>query len=148
MAPGATSPVIGRRSGPSIPRFLPGQKILVSPGQLFCGIACSSHFAVLNGYFADPSTLGRTLIPTGPLAESEPPYIWTGRAIIAINLAANIPPPHPLPLDAMALYDPATNLWTRLPAAPGRPPFAAAPIWTGTELLALSDSGQLFAFSH
>jgi hypothetical protein len=125
-----------------------GRTILVSPGQLFCGVGCSPHFAVLPGYFADPATLRRTLIPTGPLAESVPAYIWTGRTIIAVNLAANIPPPHPLALDSMALYDPATNTWTHLPATPGHPSLAATPVWTGTELLALTDSGQLLAFTR
>jgi hypothetical protein len=125
-----------------------GRAILVSPGELFCGVACSSHFAILHGYFADAATLRRTLIPTGPLAESEPPYIWTGRAIIAMNLAGRIPPPHPLPLDAAALYDPAANRWTRLPAPPGHPAFAVIPVWTGSEMLALTIRGNLLAFSR
>jgi hypothetical protein len=124
------------------------QGILVSPGELFCGVACSPHFAILHGYFADAATLRRTLIPTGPLAESEPPYIWTGRAIIAMNLAARIPPPHPLALDATALYDPATGRWTLLPTPPGHPALAAIPVWTGTELLALTARGNLLAFSR
>lgn len=123
-----------------------GHAILVSPGQHFCGVACSPHFAILPGYFADPATLSRTLIPVGPLAESVPPYIWTGRTIIAINVLANIPPPHPLPLDAMALYDPATNRWTRLPATPRHPSLAAIPVWAGSELLALTGNGELLGF--
>src|SRR5262249_28261475 len=29
-----------------------GSEILVSPGQHFCGVACSPRFAILHGYFA------------------------------------------------------------------------------------------------
>jgi len=134
-----------------------GDSILVSPGALFCGVACSPHVAILHGYFADAATLRRTLVPTGPLAESvaaapgsggEPPYIWTGRAIIAVNLAGRITRPHPLQPDAIALYNPDTNVWTRLPTPPGHPALAAIPVWTGTELLALTARGNLLAFSR
>ena len=133
------------------------QAILVSPGGLFCGVACSSHLAISRGYYADTATLRRTLIPTGPLAApvapapdsiGEPTYIWTGRSIIAMNLVGRFPPPHPLPLDATALYDPAARRWTRLPTPPDHPALAATPVWTGTELLALTARGNLLAFSR
>jgi len=36
--------------------------------------------------------------------------------------------------------------WRALPAPPGYPPLAAPPIWAGTQLLELTNSGQLLAF--
>lgn len=125
---------------------LTGQAILVSPGQLFCGVACSPQFTILHGYFADPATLRRTLIPLGPLGPTDPAFVWTGRSIIAINPGAIIGGPHPIRPDDMALYNPISNGWTRLPAPSGHPSLAIIPVWTGTELLALTNSGRLLAF--
>jgi hypothetical protein len=48
--------------------------------------------------------------------------------------------------DDTAMYNPATRRWSRLAAAPGRPALSVGPVWTGTELLALTDSGRLLAF--
>lgn len=100
------------------------------------------------GYFVSPVTLTRTPIPVGPLAQAEPTYTWTGRAIIAIDQDTDIGNPGDCILqeDDMALYDLATRHWTRLPAPPGYPKLAAPPIWTGTQLLELSDTGQILSF--
>ena len=112
------------------------------------------------GYFADPATLTRTIIPAGPLGEANPAFVWTGRAIIAVNLDAAIGGRGPIRPDDMALWDGSAGRWLRLPAPPDYPRLAstgrfipasevapsAAPIWTGTELLALTDTGHLLGF--
>ncbi len=128
--------------------FFTGHRILVSPGQVWCGPACPAPFAALPGCFANPSTLRRTLIPLGPIGQSQPAFIWTGQGIIAIDLTATIFGPGPTHIrpDDMALYTPASRRWTRLPAAPHHPELAATPLWTGHELLTLTASGQLLSF--
>lgn len=76
------------------------------------------------GYFADPATLTRKIIPPGPLGQANPALIWTGRAIIAIDLDASIGghgSQGPIRPDDMALWDPAADRWLRLPAPPGYP---------------------------
>lgn len=122
-----------------------GDAILVSPGQIWCGDFCSPPGAAMPGSLVNPATLRRMVIPAGPIGQTIPPYIWTGRAIIAVNLYSSGGRP-PLRPDDMALYDPATGRWSGLPATPGYPNLAAAPLWAGTQLLALTDSGALWSF--
>ena len=125
-----------------------GSEILMSPGQLWCGLCSHPPFA-FPGYFADPVTLHRTSIPAGPIGKSAPVYVWTGHAIIAIDAETEIGGPHGLtmrPGDA-ALFDPAARRWQRLPAVPGHPyPASGAPLWTGTQLLYLATNGSLLTF--
>jgi hypothetical protein len=126
-----------------------GRSILVPPGQNWCGEICVLPYTWFPGYFANPVTLRRSIIPLGPLDQALPAYVWTGRTIVAIDLEEiTTGPGGRIRPDDMALYDPGTARWTRLAAAPGRPSFAAAPLWTGNELLALTDSGRLLAFER
>lgn len=128
---------------------LAGAAILVSPGQVWCGTACSPPYTSNPGYFADPATLTKKIIPPGPLGQANPAFIWTGRAIIAVDLDASIGGhghQGPVRPDDMALRDLATSRWLHLPAPPRYPRLSAAPVWTGTQLLALTDTGQLLTF--
>jgi hypothetical protein len=123
-----------------------GTAILVSPGQIWCGWYCIPPYTWNPGYFANPATLARTIIPSGPLGEVNPAFIWAGNAIIAVNLGSSVSGPGiQIQPDDMALWDPASRHWTRLPAPPGRPAMSVTPLWTGTELLALTDNGQLLS---
>jgi len=125
-----------------------GAAILVSPGGIWCGIRCSPPYTFRPGYFADPATLTRKIIPAGPLGPVNPAFIWTGRAIIAVDLNASFSGPggqRPIRPGDMAVWDPAASRWLGLPAPPGSPGLAAAPLWAGTELLALIDTGRLHA---
>jgi hypothetical protein len=45
-----------------------------------------------------------------------------------------------------ALWNLSTGRWLHLPAPSGHPGLAAAPVWAGTELLALTGAGHLLAF--
>jgi hypothetical protein len=120
--------------------------ILVSPSEFWCG-ACPGPFVAFPGFFANPVSLHRTAIPAGPLGQAVPDFIWTGNAIIAVNIGASVDGPGVrIRPDDMALYIPVTKHWSRLAAAPGRPVLSVTPVWTGTELLTLTDSGHLLAF--
>jgi hypothetical protein len=86
------------------------------------------------------------LIPTGPLGYSEATFAWTGRGVIAVDLyGGGVSPPgrRQIRVDDMAGYDPGSGRWRALP---GYPPLAAPPIWVGTQLLEVTNSGQLLAF--
>jgi hypothetical protein len=125
-----------------------GTAILLSPGQIWCGYSCIPTPTWNPGYFANPVTLARTIIPAGPLGQVNPTFTWTGDAIIAANVdgdEVDRPGHEVLPGD-MALWDPATGHWTTLQSVPGRPHMSATPVWTGTGLLALTDDGSLLAF--
>jgi hypothetical protein len=123
--------------------------ILVPPGQVWCGNLCSPPYTSFPGYFADPVTLARTGIPAGPLGNLDPAFVWTGRAVIAVNEDASVGTGSSHltvgPGD-MALFDPGTRRWQRLPTPPGYPRLSAVlPVWAGTELLAITARGQLLA---
>ena len=137
-----------QHEAPVAPPSYTGSQILISASQIWCGLACSPPGASIPGYFADPVTLRRTPIPAGPLGQTEPTYIWTGRAIIAFG-GATISGPNGLTMrpGALALFDPVTSRWQRLPAVPGYPyPAGGAPLWTGTRLLYLTTNGSLLTF--
>ena len=137
-----------QHEAPVAPPSYTGSQILISASQIWCGLACSPPGASIPGYFADPVTLRRTPIPAGPLGQTEPTYIWTGRAIIAFG-GATISGPNGLTMrpGALALFDPVTSRWQRLPAVPGYPyPAGGAPLWTGTQLLYLTQNGSLLTF--
>lgn len=125
-----------------------GSAILIPPSQVWCGTACLQPSSSLPGYFVNPATLTRTTIPPGPLGETAPAFLWTGRAIIAVNLNADISGPRSRRIrpDDMALYDLATRSWRTLPPPPGYPALSATPIWTGTQLLELAKDGRLLSF--
>jgi hypothetical protein len=81
--------------------------------------------------------------------QADPALIWTGRAIIAINLDASIGAgagQAPIRPGDMALWNLSTGRWLHLPAPSGHPGLAAGPVWAGTELLALTGAGHLLAF--
>jgi hypothetical protein len=127
-----------------------GTAVLVAPGQIWCGTDCMGPGLGLGpggtGFFMDPATLATSMIPEGPNSEAIPAFIWTGRAVLAVDLHTVIDDRHSrtLPGDT-ALWDPAASRWLRLASPPGAPAFSAGPVWTGTRLLALTDSGKLLA---
>jgi hypothetical protein len=125
-----------------------GTKILLAPGQIWCG-ACS-HPAPFNehGYLVDPKTLRRTPIPHGPLDDLGPQILWTGAAEISFNSGGEITGPHVrvLPGD-IAIWNPANRKWSRGPRAPKQLDDAPA-VWTGTGLYVLAHDGSLLAYGR
>ena len=131
------------------PPILTGYGFLFSPGQIWCGNECSPPSASFPGFFANAQTLARHPIPKGPLGQTGPSYAWTGGAIIAVDLYAEITGPgtrHIRPAD-MAAWDSASG-WLALPSPPGHPSLAAPPVWTGSALLELTANGQLLSFAR
>jgi hypothetical protein len=124
-----------------------GRQILVPPGQLWCG-RCSHPFGDRLGLLADPGTLRTTRLPRGPLDGTDPVMVWTGDAALAINPGTEISGPgvHVRPGD-MAVWDPASGAWRRLPGAPRTLQPDAAPAWTGRELLGIATDGALLSFA-
>lgn len=133
--------------------FFTGSSILVSPSQFWCGNGCHSQSnSAFPGYFANPATLARTAIPAGPIGRLSPGYVWTGRAILAVNNTTEgtgstggnyhitVGP------GLTALFDNSTGRWQSLPHPPGYPHAGSvAPVWNGHELLMLTAGGQLLA---
>ena len=125
-----------------------GSKILLAPGQIWCG-ACS-HPAPFDehGYIVDPATLHRTAIPHGPLDDIGPQIVWTGRAEISFNTAGEITGPdiRVLPGD-IAIWNPTTRKWTRGPRAPKAIGDAPA-VWNGTHLFVLAQTGTILSYGN
>jgi hypothetical protein len=77
--------------------------------------------SVGKGAAYDPAMDRWRALPLSPLrAKSGSAAVWTGRFFIIIGGIANGMLPAPGP--GAAAYDPATNTWTALPAAPSYPP--------------------------
>jgi hypothetical protein len=129
-----------------------GDGVLDTPGDLWCGDLCTGVFTDNDrGYFVNPVSLAAKRIPAGPFAALESgdlTWVWAGDAILTVDAAPNPDGPSGRPILSgdMAMFDPATQRWTGLPATPGHPPLAGSSVWTGTELLNLAESGALFAF--
>jgi hypothetical protein len=133
--------------------FFTGSSILVSPGQRWCSLRCREKTtSTFPGYFVDPVTMARTTIPAGPIGSLGPEFVWTGRAILAVNNTTigtgsssgnfhiTVGP------GLTALFDPGTGRWQRLPHPPDYPHVGlVSPVWDGHELLLLSASGRLLA---
>jgi hypothetical protein len=87
----------------------------------------------------DPSTNTWTLLPLFPLeARSGAPATWTGRQLIVFGGQAASDAPDRGLADG-AVYMPADNSWSVLPAVPAQAGWtvgAVAPAWTGSELIA------------
>ena len=129
------------------PPLFTGTQILIPPGQIWCGVC--SHPAPFGEHasLADPGTLRLTPLPHGPLDDTGPLLVWTGSAVISINPSSQITGPHVSvrPGD-LAVWDPATGDWRRLPRAPRPLQDDAAPAWTGHQLLAIATDGALLSF--
>ncbi len=123
-----------------------GSAVLVSPGQFWCGDICPGPLVPFPGYFVNPVSLHRSVIPGGPLRLAVPAFTWAGHRIIATDLDATVSGPHlHLRPDDLASYNPTTRRWQLLPVLPGRPAIGTAPVWDGHELLALTNDGALWA---
>ena len=126
--------------------------VLDTPGDFWCGDLCTGAFINNDrSYFVNPVTLAARLIPAGPFAALESGdlnWVWAGHAILTVDAEPNPDGPtgRPILSGDMAMFDPATGRWTVLPATPGHPPLAGSSVWTGTELLNLTEAGALFAF--
>jgi hypothetical protein len=123
-----------------------GTRILLAPGQFWCGVC--PHPAPINehGYTVDPQTLRRTAIPHGPLDDLGPQIVWTGAAEISFNAGGQITGPNVSvrPGD-IAIWNPADRRWARGPRAPRRIGDAPA-VWSGRRLYVLARDGRLLAF--
>jgi hypothetical protein len=126
--------------------------VLDPPGDFWCGDLCTGAFINNDrSYLVNPVTLAARRIPAGPFAALESGdlnWVWAGDAILTVDAEPNPDGPSGRPVLSgdMAMFDPATQRWTGLPATPGHPPLAGSSVWTGTELLNLTEAGALFAF--
>ncbi|MGA2837119.1 MAG: hypothetical protein ABSF84_11035 [Acidimicrobiales bacterium] len=101
-----------------------------------------------KGAAYNPTTDTWRALPPSPLrAKTLPTSAWTGRFFIVIGGSAGGTLPAPGP--GAAAYDPATNTWTALPAAPMYPPQFSSPtfaadqredgsaVWTGSAVVVM-----------
>lgn len=73
-----------------------------------------------------------------------PSTVWTGGEMIVFGgFSANPPPPGSIRDDAVA-YDPVTDTWRTLPAAPLAARVGAVTVWTGTDVVVAGGSDADF----
>jgi N-acetylneuraminic acid mutarotase len=125
---------------PDVAEALSAGKLAVVRGSPYnCG-NCPGPWVPEATDLYDPAGNGWTRLPTDPLTGGL--AAWTGAALFSFNPGAEMasesdPSTDVVPGDA-SVFDPATNGWQRLPAAPwggcdnGLP---WAPVWTGQALI-------------
>lgn len=94
----------------------------------------------LFGY--DPATAAWHYLAVGPQALPDvEDAIWTGQDLYTRGITYNCGPcPGPFVPEATAVYDPAANTWTRLPADPLGGDHLLS-VWTGAALFSFNSSG-------
>ncbi len=132
------------------------------PGRAYAAAAWSGHEVLLwggqNGLTSqigkgagyNPATNTWRPLPLSPLrAKQGSTGVWTGRFFIVMGGSAGPRANFPVPGPGSAAYDPASNTWTAMPAAPDFGPLAPTPnipadqrvgalgIWTGKSVLML-----------
>ena len=127
-----------------------GREVLLWGGEIGRSLQARSSLgaaSVGQGAAYDPVENRWRALPLSPLrAKFSPAAVWTGHLFIVIGGSANGVLPAPGP--GAAAYDPATNAWTALPAAPTYPPPATNgptgpadqrvggfAVWTGTAVV-------------
>jgi hypothetical protein len=113
-----------------------GSVILLPASQPFCGGCTGSIVLNRTGIVLNPADASTSVIPHGPVDDLDPTYLWTASALLAVNTGTFTSGPDgtSLPGEA-AVWDPATDLWTRLPDSPDGVASSPAIVWTGTSLL-------------
>ncbi len=124
-----------------------GSKVLLAPGQIWCGACSHPPPFDAHGYLVNPRTLHLTQIPHGPLDDLGPQILWTGRSELSLNADGGISGPgvHVEPGD-LAAWDPQTGRWAREPRAPMHVGDMPA-VWTGKRLMVLAQDGHLLAYA-
>jgi hypothetical protein len=115
-----------------------GDEILMSGGQPFVGFHSSPAITV-PGRRLDPATGTSTPLPDFPGLGFGGGYriAWTGAALLGYGTDTYQQDPDGRTIlpGAAAAWDPATDSWTPLPAAPLAAYGTSSGVWTGTELL-------------
>jgi hypothetical protein len=124
-----------------------GRKVLVAPTGIWCG-ACSPPFdSNEHGYAVDPQTLHRNQLPHGPLDDTHPQILWTGRSELTLNFDTETSGPGGrIEPGDIAAWNPLTRRWTRGPRAP-RALGDAPALWNGKRLLVMAQDGHLLAYT-
>lgn len=115
-----------------------GSTLLIAGGQPFVGFHSSPAWTV-PGQRLNPDTGAATDLPQFPGIVDMGDYAiaWTGAALLGYGSDSYVQEADgtiQLPGQA-AVWDPATDVWTVLPAAPLAPYGVVPGVWTGTELL-------------
>lgn len=90
----------------------------------------------LTGQRFNPATAQESTISHGPLDDLDPQNVWTGGALVALDLLATTSPDgHHAHPGRAAAWDPARNSWTPLSALPLTSDDNPQGVWAGTRLL-------------
>jgi hypothetical protein len=120
--------------------------VIVPAGQIWCGDC--SHPAPMNehGYLADSRTLHGRALPHGPLDDTDPQPVWTGRALITLAGAEVAGPGVSITSGDLAVWDPGTGRWARATRSPDALDYRSTPLWGAHRLFAIDVHGQLLTF--
>jgi Galactose oxidase, central domain len=116
--------------------FSTGTDIVVPAAQPFCGDCKGPWVSGQQGRLLDVAANTWTLLPHGPVDDLEPNVLYTGATMLAFdtNASTSGPDGNHFPGEA-AVWDPMSDRWTPLPAAPLASGGNAVAVWAGDRLL-------------
>lgn len=119
-----------------------GGEVLFPAAQPFCGGCAGPMVTNRTGLRVNPATGAAAVIAHGPVDDTSPTYLWTGAAMLALNSTGIT---GTQVNGQSAVWDPATNIWTRLAESPSGAGQAPVMVWTGKVLL---EWGQFAHYSE
>jgi len=123
-----------------------GDELLVLPGQGWHSDESMRPPAIdQHGYRLDLATGAWTVMPAGPIDNTDPLGVWTGSALLEYTgtVASSLDGGPTTGAGESAVWDSATDAWTALPTAPGAQ-FGDTAVWAGDRLLEWGLSGLQF----
>jgi len=116
-----------------------GHQILLPASVPYCGGCVGPMVFNRTGLTLNPENAATSVIPHGPVDDTNPTYLWTGAALLAVNSRSFIGggsagAPSSSPGEA-AVWDPRTKAWSGVADAPAGGAESPVTVWTGTSLL-------------
>jgi hypothetical protein len=82
----------------------------------------------------------------GPLDDTDPQAVWTGRALVTLAQAQISDPGIEIDPSDLAVWDPATDRWARAARSPSGLDYRTTPVWAAHRLFAIDSGGIPVAF--
>jgi hypothetical protein len=120
--------------------------VIVPAGQIWCGDC--SHPAPFGerGYLADPRSLQGRRMSQGPLDDTDPEAVWTGKALVTLAQAGISGAGVSIGRGDLATWDPGTDRWARAARSPGGMDYRTVAVWGAHRLFAVDATGRPVSF--
>jgi hypothetical protein len=113
-----------------------GRDVFVPAAQPWCGGCPGPWVPGQQGRLLNVAMNTWTKLPHGPVDDLGPTSLWTGSALVAVDTGSSTSGPDGTHLPGeVAAWDPTSNSWVSLPAAPLASGGRAVAVWAGDRVL-------------